>query len=295
MLVVIVFSATMFFYLPKLKNVESEKSQEQIEIDKEDQQTTPTVSTLTKVKFNNFNTALKHAFNYLDGVAGYKTYSYGKFGLNVKNLVNIEQTIKISSEINNKNDTTHTTVCTYGDGKIKNNLGYEFSVVGNEVAVRKSKDRVDGGFNYENKEVKRYNSIEEYKGEWNVMPEEVFLKFSTSKVLNGNMTKNQNTYKLTFTLERGEIVNGSWKFVRRFFDNSEASQNVKMSFNPISIEMTLDEYGRPTKIQYTTTFYDLNLYDVGIPLSGLTGGMTYIQQFYAYGQNIQINSLPDPV
>lgn len=295
MLFVITLSAVMFFYLPKLGQVDSEKTTNDIILDNEKEETTESSSTLTKVKFNNFTTALNHAFNYLETTAGYRTYSSGKLSLNVKNLLNIEQDIVLSSEINNKNNTSRSKVCTYGDGKIKNDLGYEFTVVGSQVSVRRSKDRVDGGFDYENKDVTRYNSIEEYKNEWNVMPEEVFLKFSTSKVLNGTMTKNKNTYKLSFTLERGEIVNGSWKFVRRFFDNSEASQNVKMSFNPISIEMNLDEYGRPTTIQYTTTFYDLNLYDVGIPLSGLSGGMTYTQKFYSYGQIIQINSLPDPV
>lgn len=55
----------------------------------------------------------------------------------------------------------------------------------------------------------------------------------------------------------------------------------------MSIELTLDEYGRPIKAKYNTDFYDLNLYGVGIPLSGLSGKVSYTQQFYAYGQKFK--------
>ena len=293
MLIVITILATLFFCLPKFNNVESEKTPDQVVVEQEKDEVSD-VSSLTKVRFNNFNTALKHAYNYLENTAGYKSYNYGKFSLNVKNLVNIEQTIKIFTEINNKNNTSHAIVCTYGDGKIKNDIGFEFSKVGDEVSMRRSIQRVEGGFNYENKKVTRY-SIEDYKKEWNIFPEDAFTKFDITRVLNGNMTKNQNTYKLTFTLEVGQIIDDSIIFVKRFFDNSDNAQNINPSFYGVSIEMILDEYGRPKTIQYTTNFYDLSLYGVGIPLSGLTGGMTYTQQIYGYGQSIQINSLPDPV
>lgn len=260
MLVVITLSATMFFCLPKLNQVESEKTFDEIIADEEDEKNSET-STLKKVKFTNFNTALRHAYNFLNTTTGYKTYNYGKFSLNVKNLVNIEQSIKIETAINNKNKTSHTTVCTYGDGKIKNNTGFEFAKVGDEISMRKSQDRVDGDFDYNNKEVKRY-SIDDYRGEWNIMPEDAFTKFSISRVLGGIITKNGNTYKLSFTLERGEIVNDSIVFVKRFFENSKNAQNINPSFYGVSVEMTLDIYGRPKEIQYTAKFYDLSLYGV---------------------------------
>lgn len=289
MLLVIILSATFFFCYPKFNRVESEKNQDLIDFDDKDN-ASETLPEDNKVIFNTFNTALKHAYNYLENTNGYKTYSYGKFSLNIKNLVNIEQTIKITTEINNKNKTSHATVCTYGDGKIKNNTGFEFAKVGDEVTVRKSHDRIDGGFDYENKEVTAY-SMKEYLDEWNILPENAFTKFSLSKVLNGNRTKNGNQYVLTFTLERGEIINDSVVFVKRFFDNSENSKQINPSFTNVSVELTLDEYGRPIKAKYNTDFYDLNLYGVGIPLSGLSGKVSYTQQFYAYGQKIQIDRI----
>lgn len=291
MLLVIILSATFFFCYPKFNKVESEKNQDLIDFDdKDDEPETPSKD--NKVKFNNFNTALKHAYNYLETTTGYKTYSYGKFSLNIKNLVNIEQSIKISTEINNKDKSSHATVCTYGDGKIKNNTGFEFAKVGDEITVRKSNDRIDGGFDYENKDVTAY-TMKEYFDEWNTLPENAFTKFSLSKVLNGNMTKNAKQYVLTFTLEQGEIINDSVVFVKRFFDNSENSKQINPSFTNVSIELTLDEYGRPIKAKYSTKFYDLNLYGVGIPLSGLGGTVSYTQQFYGFGQNINIERLPE--
>ena len=241
MLLVIILSATFFFCYPKFNRVESEKNQDLIDFDDKDN-ASETLPEENKVIFNTFNTALKHAYNYLENTNGYKTYSYGKFSLNIKNLVNIEQTIKITTEINNKNKTSHATVCTYGDGRIKNNTGFEFAKVGDEVTVRKSHDRIDGGFDYENKEVTAY-SMKEYLDEWNILPENAFTKFSLSKVLNGNRTKNGNQYVLTFTLGRGEIVDDSVVFVKRFFDNSENSKRINPSFTNVSVELTLDEYG----------------------------------------------------
>ena len=242
--------------------------------------------------FNNFNTALRHTYGYLNNTKSYKTFTYGKFSLNIKNLVNIEQAIKIATEVNNKENSSHATVCTYGDGKIKNNTGFEFAKVGDEVTVRKSRERVEGGFNYENKDVMKY-SLQQYLDEWNLLPEKAFTSFSLSKVLNGNMTRNAGQYVLNFTLERGEIINDSVVFVKRFFDNSENSKQINPSFTNVTVQLTLDEYGRPIKAKYNTKFYNLNLYGVGIPLSGLSGAVSYTQQFYGFGQNINIEKLPE--
>ena len=269
------------------------KNQDLIDFDDKDN-ASETLPEDNKVIFNTFNTALKHAYNYLENTNGYKTYSYGKFSLNVKNLVNIEQAIKIVTEVNNKEKSSHATVCTYGDGKIKNNTGFEFAKVGDEVTVRKSRERVEGGFNYENKDVMKY-SLQQYLDEWNLLPEKAFTAFSLSKVLNGNRTRNAGQYVLNFTLERGEIINDSVVFVKRFFDNSENSKQINPSFTNVTVQLTLDEYGRPIKAKYSTKFYDLNLYGVGIPLSGLGGTVSYTQQFYGFGQNIQIERLPDKV
>ena len=182
MLFVITLSATMFFFLPKMKDVESEKNNEISDIRQEEDQAGDNSSTLNEVKFNNFNTALRHAYNYLDNTAGYKSCCYGKFSLNIKNLVNIEQTIKTTAEINNKNSTSHVTVCTYGDGKIKNNTGFEFVKMGDQVDMRKSNERISGGFNYDNKDVVRY-AMEDYLKEWNIAPEEAFTKISINKII----------------------------------------------------------------------------------------------------------------
>lgn len=293
MLLVIILSATFFFCYPKFNRVESEKNQDLIDFDDKDNASEPLPED-NKVIFNTFNTALKHAYNYLENTNGYKTFTYGKFSLNIKNLVNIEQAIKIATEVNNKEKSSHATVCTYGDGKIKNNTGFEFAKVGDEVTVRKSGERVEGGFNYENKDVMKY-SLQQYLDEWNLLPEKAFTAFSLSKVLNGNMTRNAGQYVLNFTLERGEIINDSVVFVKRFFDNSENSKQINPSFTNVTVQLTLDEYGRPIKAKYSTKFYDLNLYGVGIPLSGLSGAVSYTQQFYGFGQNIQIERLPDKV
>ncbi len=290
MLFVITLSATMFFFLPKMKDVESEKNNEISDIRQEEDQAGDNFSTLNEVKFNNFNTALRHAYNYLDNTAGYKSTTYGKFSLNIKNLVNIEQTIRLTSEINNKDNSSRSTVCTYGDGKIKNNTGYEFVKIDDEVMTRKSRDRVEGGFNYEGKEVSTF-STQQFLDEWSILPEEAFTRFPLSKVINGNMTKNAKQYILTFTIDSGEMLKNNIVFVKRFFDNSENSKQINPSFTNMSIELTLDEYGRPIKAKYNTSFYDLNLYGVGIPLSGLTGKVSYTQQFYAYGQKIQIDRI----
>lgn len=290
MLFVITLSATMFFFLPKMKDVESEKNNEISDIRQDEDQAEDNSSTLNEVKFYNFNTALRHAYNYLDNTAGYKSYCYGKFSLNIKNLVNIEQTIKTTAEINNKNSTSHVTVCTYGDGKIKNNTGFEFVKIGDQVDMRKSNERISGGFNYDNKDVVRY-AMEDYLKEWNIAPEEAFTKISINKIIDGNLTKSGENYKLIFTLEEGELINNTVVFVKRFFDNSENSKHINPSFTNMSIELTLDEYGRPIKAKYNTDFYDLNLYGVGIPLSGLSGKVSYTQQFYAYGQKIQIDRI----
>lgn len=294
MLFVITLSATMFFFLPKMKDVESEKNNEISDIRQEEDQAEDNSSTLNEVKFNNFNTALRHAYNYLDNTAGYKSYCYGKFSLNIKNLVNIEQTIKTTAEINNKNSTSHVTVCTYGDGKIKNNTGFEFVKIGDQVDMRKSNERISGGFNYDNKDVVRY-AMEDYLKEWNIAPEEAFTKISINKIIDGNLTKSGENYKLIFTLEEGELINNTVVFVKRFFDNSENSKRINPSFTNVSVELMLDKYGRPIKAQYSTKFYNLNLYGVGIPLSGLSGAVSYTQQFYGFGQNIQIERLPDKV
>ena len=61
MLFVITLSATMFFFLPKMKDVESEKNNEISDIRQEEDQAGDNFSTLNEVKFNNFNTALRHA------------------------------------------------------------------------------------------------------------------------------------------------------------------------------------------------------------------------------------------
>lgn len=197
MLFVITLSATMFFFLPKMKDVESEKNNEISDIRQEEDQAGDNFSTLNEVKFNNFNTALRHAYNYLDNTAGYKSTTYGKFSLNIKNLVNIEQTIRLTSEINNKDNSSRSTVCTYGDGKIKNNTGYQFVKVEDEIMTRKSRDRVEGGFDYEGKEISTF-STQQFLDEWGILPEEAFTKFSLSKVINGSMTKTQsNTYSLS--------------------------------------------------------------------------------------------------
>ncbi len=293
LLLVIISSATFFFCYPQFNRVESEKNPDILDFEQEENkpQNPPEDS---KVTFNNFNTALRHAYGYLNNTKSYKTFTYGKFSLNIKNLVNIEQAIKIATEVNNKEKSSHTTVCTYGDGKIKNDTGFEFAKVGDEVTVRKSKDRIDGGFDYENKDVTAY-SMKDYLSEWNILPENAFTHFSLSRVLNGNMTKNGKQYVLNFTLEQGEIVDDSVIFVKRFFDNSENSKQINPKFTSVSIELTLDAYGRPVKAKYSTKFYDLNLYGVGIPLSGLSGTVSYTQQFYAYGQNITIERLPDKV
>ena len=288
MLIIVTAVATLFFCFPHLNKVDSEVTDDIVDIDKNgDSQTIDTPSESEKVSFYNFNTALKHAYNYLNKTNGYKTFCYGKFSLNVKNLVNIEQTIKISTEINNKNNSSHATVCTYGDGKIKNNIGFEFVKTNNEVNVRRSKDRVGTDFSYADKEYSTFD-METYKKDWSVLPEHAFTKFSLSKVLNGNMTKNANNYILTFTLERGEIINDSVVFVKRFFGNSDNCQQINPSFTNMIVELTLDQYGRPSKARYSTKFYDLNLYGVGIPLSGLGGNVSYTQQFYGYGQDIEI-------
>lgn len=294
MLFVITLSATMFFFLPKMKDVESEKNNEISDIRQEEDQAGDNSSTLNEVKFNNFNTALRHAYNYLDNTAGYKSCCYGKFSLNIKNLVNIEQTIKTTAEINNKNSTSHVTVCTYGDGKIKNNTGFEFVKMGDQVDMRKSNERISGGFNYDNKDVVRY-AMEDYLKEWNIAPEEAFTKISINKIIDGNLTKSGENYKLIFTLEEGELINNTVVFVKRFFDNSENSKRINPSFTNVSVELMLDKYGRPIKAKYSTKFYNLNLYGVGIPLSGLSGAVSYTQQFYGFGQNIQIERLPDKV
>lgn len=294
MLFVITLSATMFFFLPKMKDVESEKNNEISDIRQEEDQAGDNSSTLNEVEFYYFNTALRHAYNYLDNTAGYKSYCYGKFSLNIKNLVNIEQTIKTTAEINNKNSTSHVTVCTYGDGKIKNNTGFEFVKIGDQVDMRKSNERISGGFNYDNKDVVRY-AMEDYLKEWNIAPEEAFTKISINKIIDGNLTKSGENYKLIFTLEEGELINNTVVFVKRFFDNSENSKRINPSFTNVSVELMLDKYGRPIKAQYSTKFYNLNLYGVGIPLSGLSGAVSYTQQFYGFGQNIQIERLPDKV
>ncbi len=293
LLLVIISSATFFFCYPQFNRVESEKNPDILDFEQEENkpQNPPEDS---KVTFNNFNTALRHTYGYLNNTKSYKTFTYGKFSLNIKNLVNIEQAIKIATEVNNKEKSSHTTVCTYGDGKIKNNTGFEFVKVGDEVTVRKSRERVEGGFNYENKDVMKY-SLQQYLDEWNLFPEKAFTAFSLSKVLNGNMTRNAGQYVLNFTLERGEIINDSVVFVKRFFDNSENSKQINPSFTNVTVQLTLDEYGRPMKAKYSTKFYDLNLYGVGIPLSGLSGAVSYTQQFYGFGQNIQIERLPDKV
>lgn len=294
MLFVITLSATMFFFLPKMKDVESEKNNEISDIRQDEDQAEDNSSTLNEVKFYNFNTALRHAYNYLDNTAGYKSYCYGKFSLNIKNLVNIEQTIKTTAEINNKNSTSHVTVCTYGDGKIKNNTGFEFVKIGDQVDMRKSNERISGGFNYDNKDVVRY-AMEDYLKEWNIAPEEAFTKISINKIIDGNLTKSGENYKLIFTLEEGELINNTVVFVKRFFDNSENSKRINPSFTNVSVELMLDKYGRPITAKYSTKFYNLNLYGVGIPLSGLSGAVSYTQQFYGFGQNIQIERLPDKV
>lgn len=289
MLLVIVFCATFFFCGQKPNNVESEKNLETIEIEKKQEQEIENLPK-NKATFNNFSTALRHAYSFLNTTAGYKSYTFGKFSLNIKNLVNIEQTIKLTAEINNKNNSSHTTVCTYGVGKIKNNTGFEFAKIGDEITMKQSHDMRNNEFDYTQKQVKTY-SLQEYLGEWNILPEHAFTKFSTSKVVGGNMTKSTNRYVLNFTLETGEIIDDSFIFVKRFFDNSANSQQINPSFTNINVELTLDEYGRPLKAKYQTNFYDLSLYGVGIPLSGLTGAVTYTQQFYGFGQNINISKL----
>ncbi len=291
MLLIIVSSATFFFCYPKVNSVESEGNQELIDINNGNNSNgSENVSEQNKVTFNNFSTAIRHAYNYLEKTDGYKSMTYGKFSLNIKNLVNIEQTIKLTSEINNKDNSSRSTVCTYGDGKIKNNTGYEFVKIDDEVMTRKSRDRVEGGFNYEGKEVSTF-STQQFLDEWSILPEEAFTRFPLSKVINGNMTKNAKQYILTFTIDSGEMLKNNIVFVKRFFDNSENSKQINPSFTNMSIELTLDEYGRPIKAKYNTSFYDLNLYGVGIPLSGLTGKVSYTQQFYAYGQKIQIDRI----
>lgn len=293
MLVVITLTATMFFCWPKFNQVESEKAPTDVLEEVENDEVNTAGSTLKKVNFNNFKTALTYACNYMKSVTGYKSYTYGKFGLNVKNLVNIEQSIQLESEVNNKNKSSHTTLCIYGDGKIKNNSAYEFAKIGDEVSMRKSSDRVDDEFDYTDEEVKR-QTLEEFKSEWSILPEEALTKFSASRVTNGIMTQSKGTYQLTFTLESGDFIRDNVIFVKRFFENSEISKQINPSFRSVGVVMTLDSYGRPKTIEYSVDFYNLSLYGVGIPLSRLTGEVSYTQRLFAYGQNITVNNLPDP-
>lgn len=299
MLVIVVAVATVFFLLPKFGEAEREMSQIQDDQNFDDGGESEDVSSMKKVSFCNFSTALRHAYAYLDNASSYQTTSSGKFSLNVKNLVNIEQEVRISSEINNKNSTYHTKLCTYGSGKIKNDIGFEFTQIGNEMSARRSKDVTNGVFDYENKDVERY-SLDKYFEEWKVLPQNVFSKFSLSKVQSGGKltktsTKNGDEYTLVFTLEKGEITDGATFFVKKFFNNSKNAQAINPKFQNVNIIMTLDAYGRPKTIRYDTSFYDLSLYGAGIPLSGLSGDVTYTQSFFGYGQNITISPLPDKV
>lgn len=295
MLVIIVLSVSVTFIAPKLKDVASEKTDEIVEGENDFESSSPIDSTATKVEFYSFNTALRHAYAYLNTAKSYRTTTSGKFSLNVKNLVNIEQEVRISSEIDNLGNSTHSKLCTYGDGKIKNDVGFEFTKIGDQISSRKSKDVTNGVFSYENKEVTRY-SIQDFMNAWKIMPQDALSKFSLNKVVGqGKLTKDRDEYTLVFTLEKGEITDNATFFIKKFFDNSKNAQAINPKFNKVTITMDLDRYGRPKKIKYDSSFYDLSLYGTGIPLSGLTGDVTYTQKFFDYGKDIKIDPMPDKV
>lgn len=293
MLLIIVASVACYCRLD-FDHVES-KEDEAIEkiIEEEQNQEVVESSTMKKIQFNKFSTALNYYDNYLKTCKGYKTYLTGSVVLHIGSLVDISQNIKGYTSVNNVDKKNSASWSTTGTGKIKANTGFQFTTIDGEVSWRKARFENDK-LVFDNQTVERKSEAEAID-EWGVEPFSAFTGFDVKKIKDGNLIKNGTEFILEFTVSDPNVSKQNTKFIKRLFGNSKNAQAVNPDCDGINVKLILDSYGRPKRAEYSFTYYNLDLTGCGIPLSDLGGSVSYSQQFYNLDQMPVIEYMPDKI
>lgn len=298
LLLIIVATTTLYFLKDKWGNVLGADADETItvEVDVEKDVETPD----KKANFSNFSTALKYSQKYLKTVKGYKSKTSGVLAQDIKGLGTISQQLIMDTEIDNQNNAAHTLLGTWGkqDALVKTNNGYEFSRFGNEIQYRKTKQRTQdySQFDFTERYAERIE-ISDFLKDWATLAEKVFVSLTSSVIKGGVITKpckNGVAFRLAFTVEHENIIGPAEIFVKKLCGDDELCNKINPEFEDGSVVLELDAYGRPLTCQFSFN-YELDLRDIGIPLSGFKGTLSYIQQFYDYGKLPTIPILPEKV
>lgn len=301
LLLIILSISALYFTKDRFEQVTGENAGEIVDVEVDgDESNQVADSTLKKINFSNFSTALRFSQNYLKTTSGYRTKSLGNIVQDVKGIAKISQNLVMETEINNKNNSSRTIIGTWGekDKVFKANYGCEFVRFGNEITYRDTNDRTEdySRFDFTNQELTQ-KSVDEYLQEWAILPEKVFTSFTLQKVKNGTLIKTNKkdvVFELNFTVDQADMLVPAEIFIKTMCGNTDICKKINPTFDDGNIVIWLDAYGRPVNAKYSFK-YDLDLRSLGIPLSGLKGYLTYSQKFYGYNSSIKIEQLQEKV